>query len=361
MDIVRNTTDAVKDGVNTVEGLGGGTVDDVTRVAKGVDNVFKLTPEILRGIDRELRRAKGNVAEPIFEAIKDLRLYDWLVKNISDLFMDRPTYIRCGEQTASKATSDGMSRMQPIRTGQDDVLQGSGRRPVFPLPQSGLDVDCGYAYSGKPVYYINGMLTNKDTAIDEACKLAKQLSRPVYLLHNPTQNIIVDLDECIKDRLWPTVVPAILDRAALMIAKMLTRADGVVSHYKDVLQPNRTTRQLTHLLYHADEPISIVSHSQGCLITRNAILTTSLFRGTKRMRTRTAWVATGVPLSKAEVFPRPDKFEVLVNQGDGVAQILGTHTGPGTQGVIDSILVKNPHHEPTNNYWPRIQPDWLQF
>jgi hypothetical protein len=123
-------------------------------------------------------------------------------------------------------------------------------------------------------------------------------------------------------------------------------------------QLNSTTGQITHLLYHAKGkgPRSVVSHSQGCLQVRNAALTAALTAGQAWTRRNLLWTATGLPISDVEIWPWPKKFHGLVNPGYGVAQVIGLQGGPGT---VDAILLKNPHHEPTANYFPKIEPSWL--
>jgi hypothetical protein len=124
-------------------------------------------------------------------------------------------------------------------------------------------------------------------------------------------------------------------------------------------QLNPTTRQITHLLYHSHEPISIVSHSQGCLQVRNAILIAALFRGESWTHDNLAWVATGSPLlSDVEIWPWPKKskkFKSLVEHGDYVAQIIGLQGGPGTVNAMSGAS----HHFITQ-YVKKIQVGWLQ-
>ncbi len=90
--------------------------------------------------------------------------------------------------------------------------------------------------------------------------------------------------------------------------------------------------------------------------TLTAALTAALTAGQAWTRRNLLWTATGLPISDVEIWPWPKKFHGLVNPGYGVAQVIGLQGGPGT---VDAILLKNPHHEPTANYFPKIEPSWL--
>lgn len=109
-------------------------------------------------------------------------------------------------------------------------------------------------FGGDFVYYVNGMDTNHEAAVTTARLLNVKLLRPIGLLHNDTIGIAGDLSECCYDRVWPN-----LNMTSL------------------VAQANPATRRLTSLLYNATSRISVITHSQGCLIMRNALLTADGF------------------------------------------------------------------------------------
>lgn len=152
------------------------------------------------------------------------------------------------------------------------------------------------AYSGDPVYYVNGMDTSFQDAEDEAVALGDQLGRPILLLYNPTSGGARDLAEAVYDRTWPFLA--------------------------NFVQANPITRQVTYVLYHSGTRVSIVSHSQGCLIVRNALLTANAFSGGS-VRKKVAWVATGLPLRDDELYPRCARFRAIANPEDPVAQVAG--------------------------------------
>ena len=154
---------------------------------------------------------------------------------------------------------------------------------------------------GDPVYYVNGIDTSRQDAVDEAAALSAQLLRPVFLIHNSSSGTVRDVAEAAYDRAWP-----FLDSR--------------------FVQANATTRQVTYLLYHSEGRISIVSHSQGCLIVRNALLTANSFSG-GTVKKYTAWVATGLPLRSEEVYPRCARFRSIASAEDPIAQSVGLRLG----------------------------------
>lgn len=159
------------------------------------------------------------------------------------------------------------------------------------------------------VYYVNGMLTPRGEALYEAKALANHLRRPVGLIYNDTSgNVAEDALQAIYDRTWPR---NLTDR--------LGKPTGTLT------QMNRTTRRLTYLLVHTRrDHVSIVTHSQGCLIMRNALLTATRIRRPGRLQNGIRWVATGVPLRNDEILAKTNRYTPLINEDDPVAKILGS-------------------------------------
>jgi hypothetical protein len=189
-------------------------------------------------------------------------------------------------------------------------------RPILPLNVSPRDRDASMQapkvtvvnpgnFQGDLVYFVNGVDVTRESALAEAETLAARIQRPVGLIYNVTNGIAVDFTEATYDRTWPFVVP-------------------VVGH---VVQANSTTRQVAHLIYHADKRISIVSHSQGCIIVRNALLMANTYTGGKA-KDRITWVATALPLRDEEICPKPARFRGLVNPDDTICQFVGLRLKP---------------------------------
>ncbi len=214
--------------------------------------------------------------------------------------------------------------------------------------------DKGKAYTGDPVYYVNGMLTSRKDTLSDAHTLVGQVRRPVHVILNRsildgntgTPTCVDDISEAVYDKEWPanfaTMNPA-----------------GIVPSLKTPNPPfaqlNPTTRQLTHLFYYASRPISIVSHSQGCIQVRNALLVASALGKESNIRSRVAWVACGTPVNDHEIWPIPAKYTYLINATDPVPAIIGVRGGPRMK---DAILFKNPAHS-TDHYFPRIRDNML--
>lgn len=157
----------------------------------------------------------------------------------------------------------------------------------------------------KIVYYVNGMLTPKDVGASEAKALADYLGRPVGLIHNINTSQADESVQAIYDRAWPIALA------------------GGMGMMPKVVQANKTTRQVTHLLTYANSNISIVSHSQGGLIVRNALITANRLRGDSWLEKGMRWVATGAPLRHEEVFAKVNRYTPVAHQNDSVAHGLG--------------------------------------
>ena len=154
----------------------------------------------------------------------------------------------------------------------------------------------GVSFSGEPVYYVNGIWTRRDTAVEAAEFLSEQLQRPVNLVYNPselnppeystgTPGVFGDVAEAALDVIWP-----------LLICTMPQDQEPELSNGR--LQHNPSTRQFTHVFFHAKKPMSVVSHSQGCIIVRNACFTLGLLGKQDWVRQHLAWVAGRNPADR---------------------------------------------------------------
>jgi hypothetical protein len=221
-------------------------------------------------------------------------------------------------------------------------------------------------YSGEPIYFVNGILNTLEDAKKSSEDLADHFKRPIRLLYNPsiinveglpdavpaatgTEGVGDDLAECVYDRAWVALITSYMDAGAATapsgsdVAKVFFNKPS-----KDAvrLQKNPTTRQLTHLLYFAEKPISIISHSQGCIQVRNACYSLGLLGKDRAVESDIAWVACGSPLGESEVWPRPSRYRSLINGNDAVAKVIGFKGG--TDGnlfpITDHFMPNYVHH-----------------
>jgi len=190
---------------------------------------------------------------------------------------------------------------------------------------------CGVDRPGPEVWYVNGILTSCESAHDAGEMISKHLNRRVHLLHNativepPFQTGLTiagvrteDLTESTYDRAWPAIV------AGRILAESLSiKPQGSLTR----LQGNPTTRQLTWVLYHSKRPVSLITHSQGCLIARNAFLAMALLGRESRVRHDVAWVAAGIPFHDQELSLRPDRTTILDFRNDPVPKWIGLRGG----------------------------------
>ena len=224
--------------------------------------------------------------------------------------------------------------------------------PPESLMESPECIEAGNEYSGDPVYYINGIWTLQDSALESAQMLAGRLQRPVQLLYNPselnppdfqtgTPGFFGDIGEAIYDSVWPLVTCAMTP-------------EQLKEPAEKSIQLNPTTRKVTHLLYYSDRPVSIVTHSQGCIIVRNACFALFLLGKEQWVEDNLAWVATGIPLHENEVWPKPCKYTSLVHKDDPIPGLIGL------QGIKDidasSLIFKHGFKE---HYLDMIDPNML--
>jgi hypothetical protein len=167
-------------------------------------------------------------------------------------------------------------------------------------------------------------------AIKQAQALAVRVQRPVGLIYNVTNGVAADLTESTYDRTWPLVVPVL----------------------PKLIQANSTTRQVAHLIYHATKRIAIVSHSQGCIIVRNALLMANTYTGGKA-KDRVIWVATALPLRDEEICPKPARFRGMTNRDDTVCQLIGLRLSPDKIDWADACAA----HDFTTAYLGEIRPE----
>ena len=211
---------------------------------------------------------------------------------------------------------------------------------------------------GPPVWFVNGITTTRADAIEMGDKLAEKLGRRVHVLHNPTfleppnsTGLDVpgygkdDLSECLYDRLWPATVVNRLDR--------IKDEGGLESllQEKDWLQGNPTTRQLTYALLMAKGPFDLVTHSQGCLIARNAFFSLAMLNRRAHCEHQIAWIAAGIPLNDHEISPRPHQTKILNVGDDPVAKIVGLRGG--------TREYKGADHSFLEHYLQQIEPSQL--
>jgi hypothetical protein len=176
----------------------------------------------------------------------------------------------------------------------------------FAEPQAGKDLFLCQPGADKPsavlVIYVNGICTSEAEAKGSATALAMKLGCNVQAVFNPSGGLVADLEESALDKLWP----ALLSKAVVG---------------KPVVQKNDAAQHLAWLLVHHPGKIAIVSHSQGCMITRNAVIVAAM--RDPSLLERLAWVAVGSPLRDPEYFPKPAKFREFTHANDLVAQELG--------------------------------------
>ncbi|MCA9201195.1 MAG: hypothetical protein KDA87_26825, partial [Planctomycetales bacterium] len=147
-------------------------------------------------------------------------------------------------------------------------------------------------YAGDAVYYINGALTNWETAQSEAVLLSDQLQRPVMLIYNGT-NGLSDVTEVLRDYAWNINEASQNDTIPFLLAALR----------EDAANGRRS---------------SIVTHSQGNMILRNALEIMRATGGQEWIEQSLAWVATGSPIRGNESLTLA-MFTNLMNASDPIS------------------------------------------
>jgi hypothetical protein len=107
--------------------------------------------------------------------------------------------------------------------------------------------------------YINGIATTKSIAMHNRKVLNRMFGRPIYLCHNPTDSILIDLIECLAGKLF---------------FSFPQQQFSLNSYWEN--EPRQQLIEILHrLLVKADSEgcarVVLISHSQGTIITSNAL------------------------------------------------------------------------------------------
>lgn len=225
--------------------------------------------------------------------------------------------------------------------------------PLSAFMQPPRPIRTGLRYPGEPVYYVNGIWTDKLKATAAAEALARQLRRPVFLIYNasgvrsPVSRLGAGLVrktgifELVYTTTWPLLVCTMSPETLLAIGG-------------GRIQTDVATRKLTYLFYNAKKPISIVSHSEGCIIVRNACFGLFLLNREEWVRNHLAWVTTGTPLHDNVVWPKPTKYISLIDKDDPVPKMIGFKDWDH----IDLSIVRFQHGF-VQHYLPKITSEML--
>ncbi len=194
--------------------------------------------------------------------------------------------------------------------------------PISTFTQPPNPIMTGKRYPGESVYYVNGIWTDKVKATATSEALANHLKRPVLLIYNAS-GIRSPISRSGSGSLSRTGIFEVVYTTVWPLFACTMPLDILLGMGKGKIQRNSATRKLTHLLYNAKKPISIVSHSEGCIIVRNACFALFLLNKEQWIRDNLAWVTTGTPLHDNVVWPKPIKYTSLIDKDDPVPKMIG--------------------------------------
>lgn len=184
--------------------------------------------------------------------------------------------------TNAQPSSDGdLTLYKPFAPGADE-LQGLTLHDELQ--------GCSFLRSRWTVLYVNGMRTTKTTHTTTSRQLATIVGEPIYGIYNMTGltgldsnwlvnglNFLIDAVQCVKDQ--SLRVGRTMDLKTRMLIK-LSRNPKAAGHY--LLRGNLAAQTLFESLYSSAEkgiPVVVVCHSQGNLITANALWVLAAVRG----------------------------------------------------------------------------------
>lgn len=200
-------------------------------VEKGLESLLKQSGE-----------ASLQKSEPLRERI--LREFQGVKPEWTgaDVFMAFAANIPPSQNVANHLGIDTESRKSDGKTYVVTDRNGNGKVDPGEVEerQPGEDEDV--------IYYTNGMNTSRDAAHEDAAALSAKTGKPVVVVFNATEGsglgFIADVGQCALDQVNP-------------------------------LNPNPATKTDEELMYQAakgDKEQTFVAHSQGGIITRNALM-----------------------------------------------------------------------------------------
>eukprot|EP00903_Cladosiphon_okamuranus_P019917 g18304.t1 len=104
------------------------------------------------------------------------------------------------------------------------------------------------AASPESFFYVNGICTTRRMATDTGKELRQMFGRPVTVVHNPTDSILIDLIECIFAKLWTGQSFATSKPCRLLTDKLA-----------EALQNPKKTK------------VVLIAHSQGTIIASDVL------------------------------------------------------------------------------------------
>ncbi len=216
-------------------------------------------------------------------------------------------------------------------------------------------------YDTEPVYFVNGVCNSRGDARISARELSQALFRPVYLIYNPS--LYSDDAETAgnSSKVYSEILREDFSQALYDIIYPFLVLRDITSLPIRIDQHNRTTRQVTWALREATrsgKPISIVAHSQGSAIVRNAIATLAFLDDNGEdhyFRTKLKYVMVGSPVNRHHVWPNlGNKLTIIRNPQDPFPSLLA-----GESGSVSALDVRKWDQHLFINYLPKIIPPML--
>jgi hypothetical protein len=148
----------------------------------------------------------------------------------------------------------------------------------------------GWFDRNRRVVFINGMLNDEEAHATGARALSMTQACPVIGIYNKTDGGMSDFGQCIRDKLTLVVPQAanfdqwklVID-AGYLVARELNKGLSKLDYVAKLIDGNKATlamyRYFTSLSQSERSNLKVYSHSQGNLITSNALTATQLALG----------------------------------------------------------------------------------
>ncbi|BBM86269.1 hypothetical protein [Candidatus Uabimicrobium amorphum] len=317
-------------------------------LSKYIDNRFQTLDD---GIRSELKNA-GEYLDNRIRAVKNFDIENYDPQKEWENGMK---FLRRRRQTLKKAIQVEFGRLEA--TLLKKLLNALMDERVSIPKDLQQDTDSqGKMLGGHIIYYVNGVLTTKTKAQISMRKLADSLQHPINVIYNQSQEdpkgyntgnkfYALDFTETLSDLAWYNL--NLFEKLTVSITDLdLRKAPD------KIYVSNYCTRRVARLMYEKakqSEPMTIISHSQGCAIVRNACFIMQILGYRPWVKKHLRWVAVGSPVNENLNHPRPPKdvrYYRLVDNDDPVVNFVGKSGPPSFD--LDA-------HDFNETYLPRLK------
>ncbi|BBM86166.1 hypothetical protein UABAM_04552 [Candidatus Uabimicrobium amorphum] len=304
-----------------------------------IDNRFRTLEDSLR---TELK-AGGKYLDERIRAVENFDLKNYDPQNEWEHGMK---FLKRRKETLKKASMVEFNRLEG--TLLRELLNALMDRDTEIPKKFHQNTDSqGKTLDGHIIYYVNGVATTEKKAQTSMRMLADTLQHPIRVIYNKSHDdpdgyntgnkfYALDFTETLSDLDWYNLAPFEETlRVLSKLAQEFLSFDVTIPRdprrlLDKIYVSNYCTRRVAGLMYEKaqkGEPMTIVSHSQGCVIVRNACFIMQILGYRPWVKKHLRWVAVGSPVNENFNHPRPpeqeNRYYRLVDNDDIVVNSVG--------------------------------------